>query len=432
MLATPTDAVVPPLGACVSVGESTSPWDALNPTSHTNSKSKRLPRTTTRLSTPKTKPLSSPMPAPPPHTLTSSHAHTITSVTLPSSSASSQTNCTTTTSPSTGSNPCPRPKESPSHSSNSNPMSPPPSKPTNSAPSSPSWICQVDVDSKAFLASGVVAVPLSSGTTPQSLPDSLQVVHEGTTVTVVPVLTTDSRVLLCSLVPASRAGGVVSKTGGVASSDGGVVSSVGGVASCGGGVVSSGGSVVSKDAGAASSVVSSVGGVVSSGGGVVSTVVGNFGSKCTTVTQNSNRRKKPQLSSPGNKPCLVAASPVTVASPRTSAEPSRTVASVSVATEPMVQYPNADAIRQFRIPKRPSHSRLSAPRPPTARSPEEGSAPSAEVVGQSTCWRRYQAGLPSNPHSLTFTVTTEDGRSWTNTRLKGNYAILNKAHLCNG
>lgn len=82
----------------------------------------------------------------------------------------------------------------------------------------------------------------------------------------------------------------------------------------------------------------------------------------------------------------------------------------------LCHFPNAEAIRNFRIPKRrppPSPSSallLSSPLP---------SQDSSDAVQQSCCMRRFHAGLPSNPHSLTFTLSTSQGEEWSSNNLEG-------------
>ena len=85
-------------------------------------------------------------------------------------------------------------------------------------------------------------------------------------------------------------------------------------------------------------------------------------------------------------------------------------------------FPNAEAIRNFRIPKRrpppssPSSALLlSSPLP---------SLDSSDAVQRSCCVRRFHAGLPSNPHSLTFTLSTSQGEQWSSNNLEGQRSMM--------
>ena len=83
---------------------------------------------------------------------------------------------------------------------------------------------------------------------------------------------------------------------------------------------------------------------------------------------------------------------------------------------------NAEAIRNFHIPKR---------RPP-ASSPSSAllfssplpSQDSSDAVQRSCCLRRFHAGLPSNPHSLTFTLSTSQGEQWSSNNLEGQRSMM--------
>ena len=81
-------------------------------------------------------------------------------------------------------------------------------------------------------------------------------------------------------------------------------------------------------------------------------------------------------------------------------------------------FPNAEAIRNFRIPKR---------RPPPS-SPSSAlllsSQDSSDAVQRSCCVRRFHAGLPSNPHSLTFTLSTSQGEQWSSNNLEGQRSTM--------
>ena len=52
-------------------------------------------------------------------------------------------------------------------------------------------------------------------------------------------------------------------------------------------------------------------------------------------------------------------------------------------------------------------------------SPPHTLTPSDEAVSQSVCLKRVQMGVSSNPHSLSFSLTTSDGQSWTSNNLEG-------------
>ena len=93
------------------------------------------------------------------------------------------------------------------------------------------------------------------------------------------------------------------------------------------------------------------------------------------------------------------------------------------------EYPNQKAINKFKIPKR----RRKLNSPPTSQQPRPLAPPpqasppsqvtcitgSEDVVVRSQCLRRWEAGLPTNPFSLTYTVTTSAGHSWTTDKLEG-------------
>lgn len=83
-------------------------------------------------------------------------------------------------------------------------------------------------------------------------------------------------------------------------------------------------------------------------------------------------------------------------------------------------FPNAEAIRNFRIPKR-------RPLPPSA-TPVFSLLPrtqdSTDAVQSSCCVKRFCAGLSSNPYSLTFTVSTSQGQQWSNSSLEGKCVAL--------
>ena len=83
------------------------------------------------------------------------------------------------------------------------------------------------------------------------------------------------------------------------------------------------------------------------------------------------------------------------------------------------------AVDGFKIPKK----RLNSISPPTAETTPPINqvlttptlAPSNEAVTNSVTLQRLKGGLHGNPFSLTFTVTSGDGRSWSNDRLEGRY-----------
>ena len=116
---------------------------------------------------------------------------------------------------------------------------------------------------------------------------------------------------------------------------------------------------------------------------------------------------------------------------------------------PSNHFPNMDAIRSFRIPKK-RHEALSTPPPPsppsqphfqvlhTSPPPSQPhfqvlhsslspppsrphNAPSEEAVSNSVCVRRQQADLATTPYALTFTLSSSDGHSWTDSSLEGEW-----------
>ncbi len=360
----PSDTLVPSIGSCITVGGSKSPWDLFLSPSPPHIPSSRNPSTSrTAGRHPSVKSIvqssSKPMTSSLPHPLTPSLSHcsspTIVHKTAPNCMPLPQPNCTPSTATVSAASIVTNStlKALPPHGT---PVSTPKALPQGT----PQWYCQVDMDSESFLASSVVSLPLPPRHSPI---DSVQLVHEGKTV--VPILTSDSRVLFCTVVPASSAGGVVSTAGGLA----------------------------------------------------------------TQETASGLTWAIPLNSNTGNQVFRLPSSPG-VPLPQTtssfSTPTSKAMTSVAMTTDPRVQYPNADAIRKFKIPKHnvprstPRALRCqpaAADRAPSQKVAE--GAPSRDVVARSTCWRRYQAGLPSNPHSLTFTLTAANGRSWTNTSLKG-------------
>ena len=97
------------------------------------------------------------------------------------------------------------------------------------------------------------------------------------------------------------------------------------------------------------------------------------------------------------------------------------------------EFPNSKIINRCKVPKRrrrkpksPSgpasqqnKSRPLVTSPPSKASRVSWDPSSEDAMEQSLCLRRKEAGLPTNPFSLTYTVTSTSGRSWTTNSLEG-------------
>lgn len=81
--------------------------------------------------------------------------------------------------------------------------------------------------------------------------------------------------------------------------------------------------------------------------------------------------------------------------------------------------PNTRGIEDFKILKRTS-SKDTTPTLQAGATPSQ--VQSDEVVENSVTLQRLRAGLHGNPLSLTFKVTSSDGRSWLDSRLEGKLA----------
>ena len=94
------------------------------------------------------------------------------------------------------------------------------------------------------------------------------------------------------------------------------------------------------------------------------------------------------------------------------------------------QFPNPRAINRFKIPKRrrkpkslPSqhpHPLVASPASPVSPSSQVRQGVSSEdAVAKSLCLHRQRAGLPVNPFTLTYTITSSSGHLWTTNNLEG-------------
>ena len=89
-------------------------------------------------------------------------------------------------------------------------------------------------------------------------------------------------------------------------------------------------------------------------------------------------------------------------------------------------FPNSKAITSFKIPKkRLSLSQTTTPticNEPSVvaiATPVHCAKPSEDVVSNSVVLQRINAGLHGNPYSMTFTLTSADGHSWSDNKLEG-------------
>lgn len=71
-------------------------------------------------------------------------------------------------------------------------------------------------------------------------------------------------------------------------------------------------------------------------------------------------------------------------------------------------FPNSDALKSFRIPKKPNSTVTATLLLPSPSPPVHSNA----TAEDSLCVRRYHAGAPTNPFSLSFSLDTSDGHSW--------------------
>ena len=103
--------------------------------------------------------------------------------------------------------------------------------------------------------------------------------------------------------------------------------------------------------------------------------------------------------------------------------------------QPVAQFPNATAIKSYKIPKRKSDCAVLSPSKkttsdatfvlPTSRSRARRTRKHLQlissdcVLSDSVMYQRHRALLPTNPHTLSFTLVSSDGQCWTNTSLEG-------------
>ena len=87
------------------------------------------------------------------------------------------------------------------------------------------------------------------------------------------------------------------------------------------------------------------------------------------------------------------------------------------------KFPNKKGVNRFKIPKcrrTPKSHGSTPPKPrPLAASRVTHGVSSEEAVAKSLCLRRKEAGLPTNPFCLTYTVTSSAGHSWAANSLEG-------------
>lgn len=145
------------------------------------------------------------------------------------------------------------------------------------------------------------------------------------------------------------------------------------------------------------------------------------------------------------------AAPGTAHSQSASQKPanSQNAQSHSQTVQPNIQFPNAEAIKTYRIPKRKAEGllgpqpkrrnahipprKIETPRKPKGkiRNPPKPLVSSDPLLKDSVVMERYRSHLPSNPHTLTFTITSSQGHKWTNTSLEGLSSLSpSPSHSC--